>query len=143
MANTVSGFYRNAVWAFLGLLLALAGFGNAVDPTKFAPNIVLDHTSTILITFYGVLTLLGGLLVIYGAGFNRKYVERAGWQLILPSIALVFVVFVLTGTWNRVSVDITYLAFLLVIMSRISQLKTEIAELEYAKDALLKLRARR
>lgn len=130
------------MWVFLGLALSLSGVGNLIDPRTFSPVIVLDHTSTVLIQVYAGMSIVGGLMVMAGAGGGARTLERAGWWLVLPTVLMVFVILVFTGTWNRVSIDITYLGFILVILSRISGLKQEIKDLRLAEEALAKLRAR-
>lgn len=142
MHKAFLGLWRNSVWAFLGFLLATAGLGSFSNPELFAPMTVLDNVSLFFIQSFGLMSLIGGITVIVGVLLRSGYIEAGGWFLILPAIMIAFSVFVLTGGWNRVSVDITYIGLILVILSRMQVLRIQAKELRLARELLVKLKER-
>lgn len=142
MHKAFLGLWRNSVWAFLGFLLASSGLGNLTNPEMFAPMTVLNNVSVFLIQAFGMMSFVGGVTIIAGVLVRSGYVEAAGWFLALPAILIAFTVFVLTGGWNRISVDIIYIGFILVILSRMQVLRLQAKELKLARELLAKLKER-
>lgn len=141
--------WRNTVWIFFAFLMMLSGVTRLIEPTQFVPAAILSNLSAALVQVYGVLLAAGGLFIIIGivlrvVNVNAAFlVESAGYWLVLPSILLAFTIFVLTGTWNRLEVDITYLLFSLVVLSRITELRRDYVSIKAAERALVMMKDNR
>lgn len=131
--------WKNMVWFFFAFLMALSGITRVVEPTQFVPMAILTNLSATLVQVYGLFLASGGILIILGLflrviNIDRAFiVESAGYWLVLPSILLAFFIFVLTGTWNRLEIDITYLLFALVVCSRLSELRRDYISIKAAE----------